>query len=166
MKKAQNFWKLQCHSALLQVSIGASMNETPYFLLEIVSSLFCTMLHVVNMWCTNNLCNVVFFVSLCLVLDKGSTCFARLFWHDDWWSSLINYSCFFFVFSIFMMQVSWFLVLQICWVTIVWYAVSDESPSLKHDGPGLLSMAISDRDALGSHFLITFQADHHLDRFV
>ncbi|KAG6643821.1 hypothetical protein CIPAW_08G013200 [Carya illinoinensis] len=39
-----------------------------------------------------------------------------------------------------------------------------ESPSLKHDGPGLLSMAIADQDTLGSHFIITFEADRHLDR--
>ncbi|XP_041021219.1 LOW QUALITY PROTEIN: peptidyl-prolyl cis-trans isomerase CYP95-like [Juglans microcarpa x Juglans regia] len=39
-----------------------------------------------------------------------------------------------------------------------------ESPSLKHDGPGLLSMAIADRDTLGSHFIVTFEADRHLDR--
>lgn len=37
---------------------------------------------------------------------------------------------------------------------------------LKHDGPGLLSMAITDRDERGSLFLVTFKADHHLDKFV
>lgn len=26
-------------------------------------------------------------------------------------------------------------------------------------------MAIADRDTLGSHFMITLKADHHLDRF-
>ncbi|KAI5393830.1 peptidyl-prolyl cis-trans isomerase CYP95 isoform X2 [Lathyrus oleraceus] len=40
----------------------------------------------------------------------------------------------------------------------------DESPKLKHDSLGLLSMAIADRDTLGSHFIITLKADHHLDR--
>jgi peptidyl-prolyl isomerase G (cyclophilin G) len=44
--------------------------------------------------------------------------------------------------------------------------VADESPKLKHDGPGLLSMSIADRDALGSQFIVTFRANHHLDRFV
>ncbi|KAF1871748.1 hypothetical protein Lal_00020543 [Lupinus albus] len=41
---------------------------------------------------------------------------------------------------------------------------SDESSMLKHDAPGLLSMAISDRDTLSSHFIITLKADRHLDR--
>lgn len=27
-------------------------------------------------------------------------------------------------------------------------------------------MGIADRDTLGSHFIITLKADHHLDRFV
>ncbi|KAK6158809.1 hypothetical protein DH2020_006123 [Rehmannia glutinosa] len=40
----------------------------------------------------------------------------------------------------------------------------DESPKLKHDGPGLLTMAIDDRDERGSLFYVTFKADHHLDR--
>lgn len=45
-------------------------------------------------------------------------------------------------------------------------AIADESPKLKHVEPGLLSMSIADRDALGSQFIITFRANHHLDRFV
>ncbi|XP_038711017.1 peptidyl-prolyl cis-trans isomerase CYP95-like isoform X1 [Tripterygium wilfordii] len=40
----------------------------------------------------------------------------------------------------------------------------DESPQLKHEGPGLLSMSISDRDNSGSIFIITFKASQHLDR--
>ncbi|CAK9176301.1 unnamed protein product [Ilex paraguariensis] len=40
----------------------------------------------------------------------------------------------------------------------------DESSKLKHDCPGLLSMAIADRDTRGSLFNITFKANHHLDR--
>ncbi|EPS68763.1 hypothetical protein M569_06004, partial [Genlisea aurea] len=40
----------------------------------------------------------------------------------------------------------------------------NESAKLKHDGPGLLSMAIADRDERGSIFSITLKADHHLDR--
>ncbi|KAL3498295.1 hypothetical protein ACH5RR_041027 [Cinchona calisaya] len=40
----------------------------------------------------------------------------------------------------------------------------DESPKLKHDGPGILSMAIADRDERGSLFILTFKAAHHLDR--
>ncbi|KAL6524175.1 hypothetical protein OROMI_031270 [Orobanche minor] len=40
----------------------------------------------------------------------------------------------------------------------------DESPKLKHDGPGLLTMAIDDRDERGSLFYVTFKADHRLDR--
>ncbi|KAL0297328.1 UNVERIFIED_CONTAM: Peptidyl-prolyl cis-trans isomerase CYP95 [Sesamum radiatum] len=40
---------------------------------------------------------------------------------------------------------------------------SYESPKLKHDGTGLLSMAIADREERGSLFNITFKADHHLD---
>ncbi|EYU29230.1 hypothetical protein ABFS82_05G127600 [Erythranthe guttata] len=40
----------------------------------------------------------------------------------------------------------------------------EESPKLKHDSPGLLSMAIADRGERGSLFSITFEADHNLDR--
>ncbi|GKV42081.1 hypothetical protein SLEP1_g49526 [Rubroshorea leprosula] len=40
----------------------------------------------------------------------------------------------------------------------------DESPKLKHDGSGLLSMPISYRDSIGSQFIITLSAAHHLDR--
>jgi len=46
----------------------------------------------------------------------------------------------------------------------LWF-ISDESPRLKHDAPGLLSMPVAVRDTLGSHFIITFKADPHLDRF-
>lgn len=45
------------------------------------------------------------------------------------------------------------------------FNVSDESPKLKHDGPGLLSTAIADRDSRGSLFTVTFGANHHMDRF-
>lgn len=40
----------------------------------------------------------------------------------------------------------------------------DESPKLKHDEPGLLSMTIADRDMRGSIFNLTFKPDHSLDR--
>ncbi|GFZ08380.1 cyclophilin-like peptidyl-prolyl cis-trans isomerase family protein [Actinidia rufa] len=41
----------------------------------------------------------------------------------------------------------------------------DEPPSkLKHNERGLLSMALADRDARGSLFIITFKSNHHLDR--
>ncbi|KAL6968103.1 Peptidyl-prolyl cis-trans isomerase cyp95 [Sarracenia purpurea var. burkii] len=42
----------------------------------------------------------------------------------------------------------------------------EQSSKLKHDGPGLLSMALADRNARGSLFIITLNANHHLDRFV
>lgn len=44
--------------------------------------------------------------------------------------------------------------------------ISDESPKLKHNGPGLLSMSIADRDTLGSHFIVTFKSNHNLDRYI
>ncbi|PQQ02500.1 peptidyl-prolyl cis-trans isomerase CYP95 isoform X1 [Prunus yedoensis var. nudiflora] len=40
----------------------------------------------------------------------------------------------------------------------------DESPVLKHSGPGILSMPVAVRDSLGSHFIITFATNHNLDR--
>ncbi|KAG2249868.1 hypothetical protein Bca52824_089496 [Brassica carinata] len=40
----------------------------------------------------------------------------------------------------------------------------DESPKLRHDEPGLLSMPVAERDKLGSHFQITFRPNHQLDR--
>lgn len=47
-----------------------------------------------------------------------------------------------------------------------WVFFPDEPPRLKHEGAGLLSMPIADRDSLGSHFIITFAANHNLDRYV
>ncbi|KAL2456784.1 Peptidylprolyl isomerase [Abeliophyllum distichum] len=41
---------------------------------------------------------------------------------------------------------------------------SDESPKLKHDRPGLLSMGIANQDGCGSLFSVTLKADHRLDR--
>ncbi|GKV18086.1 hypothetical protein SLEP1_g28509 [Rubroshorea leprosula] len=40
----------------------------------------------------------------------------------------------------------------------------DELAKLKHDGAGLLSMPVSYRDSIGSQFIITLSAAHHLDR--
>ncbi|XP_059658106.1 peptidyl-prolyl cis-trans isomerase CYP95-like isoform X1 [Cornus florida] len=40
----------------------------------------------------------------------------------------------------------------------------DEPPKLKHNASGLLSMAVADRDTCGSLFIVTFKANHHLDR--
>ncbi|KAK4388944.1 Peptidyl-prolyl cis-trans isomerase CYP95, partial [Sesamum angolense] len=52
-----------------------------------------------------------------------------------------------------------------CVYTVVCYSFKKyESPKLKHDGPGLLSMAIADRDERGSLFSVTFKADRCLDR--
>ena len=51
-------------------------------------------------------------------------------------------------------------------VTMVVNIASDESSKLKHNGPGLLSMPVAVRDSLGSQFIITFAANHSLDRFV
>lgn len=47
----------------------------------------------------------------------------------------------------------------------LFYFASDESPKLKHNEPGLLSMPVALRDSLGSQFIITFEANHSLDRF-
>ncbi|KAL2897804.1 Peptidyl-prolyl cis-trans isomerase CYP95 [Bienertia sinuspersici] len=40
----------------------------------------------------------------------------------------------------------------------------DESPKLKHDEPGLLSMSVADRDIRGSIFNLVFKANQNLDR--
>ncbi|GJT87522.1 peptidyl-prolyl cis-trans isomerase CYP95-like protein isoform X1 [Tanacetum coccineum] len=40
----------------------------------------------------------------------------------------------------------------------------DESSKMKHDAPGLLTMAIADRDSRGSLFSVTLGANRHLDR--
>lgn len=40
----------------------------------------------------------------------------------------------------------------------------DESPKLRHDERGLLSMDVAERDKFGSHFHITFRPNHQLDR--
>lgn len=50
------------------------------------------------------------------------------------------------------------VIIKICYI-------SDESSKLKHDAPGLLTMAIADRDSRGSLFNVTFGANRHLDRF-
>lgn len=44
--------------------------------------------------------------------------------------------------------------------------VSDESPKLKHDERGLLSMSIADRDIRGSLFNLMFKANQNLDRLL
>ena len=41
---------------------------------------------------------------------------------------------------------------------------SEESSKLKHDEPGLLSMAVADLDTRGSVFNIIFKPDQNLDR--
>lgn len=63
------------------------------------------------------------------------------------------------------LQTQYFLFLS--WVTSGdGSIILDESPKLKHEGAGLLSMPVADRDTLGSHFIITFAANHNLDRSV
>ena len=42
--------------------------------------------------------------------------------------------------------------------------VLDEPPKLKHDEPGLLSMALADRDVCGSVFNIMFKANQNFDK--
>uniref|UniRef100_A0A3Q7HNV6 PPIase cyclophilin-type domain-containing protein n=1 Tax=Solanum lycopersicum TaxID=4081 RepID=A0A3Q7HNV6_SOLLC len=69
----------------------------------------------------------------------------------------------------FQVEADFDLILCCLGASIHWYwtlflSDNDESPKIKHDSQGLLSMAIADRDARGSIFSITFQADHHLDR--
>lgn len=49
---------------------------------------------------------------------------------------------------------------------MIGYDISDESSKLKHDAPGLLTMAVADRDLRGSLFNLTFGANRHLDRCV
>lgn len=41
----------------------------------------------------------------------------------------------------------------------------EESPKLRHEEPGLLSMSVADRDKFGSHFHVTFRPNQQLDRF-
>lgn len=53
-----------------------------------------------------------------------------------------------------------------CDLTVDVNKISDEPPKLKHDEPGLLSMATADRDERGSLFSVTFSANRSLDRLV
>ncbi|KAK6912636.1 Cyclophilin-type peptidyl-prolyl cis-trans isomerase domain [Dillenia turbinata] len=47
---------------------------------------------------------------------------------------------------------------------LVCITAKDEPPKLKHDEPGLLSMALADWESRGSQFIITLKSDHRLDR--